>query len=265
MISRRSSGCIRAVSAVEPTRSENITVTWRCSAVSSPASSVARGASDTGRDRREFSTARNASSIPGSCMSSQALQNWPATQCWNWLSAGRTDPAPPNTSKSPCQSRLLRKEVEMGCPFAPRRCGKPPHIRLWRCSCRDYPRCRRRYSRGSIPLNQGTNDHTGGVYGRFELARRCSYRAVLEARAAPILVQYRCQRRTCGPIIRRPRVYRKQVGKLSPGFAMPRSIGRVHKPLSAISCHGHWKVPTTHTASMRDTIARLSWVVRGDH
>jgi Rap1a immunity proteins len=34
MTSRRSSGSIRADSAVEPTRSENITVTWRRSAVS---------------------------------------------------------------------------------------------------------------------------------------------------------------------------------------------------------------------------------------
>jgi SAM domain (Sterile alpha motif) len=34
MISRRSSGSMRAESAVEPTRSENITVTWRRSAVS---------------------------------------------------------------------------------------------------------------------------------------------------------------------------------------------------------------------------------------
>ena len=34
MISRRSSGSMRAESAVEPTKSENITVTWRRSAVS---------------------------------------------------------------------------------------------------------------------------------------------------------------------------------------------------------------------------------------
>ena len=34
MTSRRSSGSMRAESAVEPTRSENITVTWRRSAVS---------------------------------------------------------------------------------------------------------------------------------------------------------------------------------------------------------------------------------------
>src|SRR5215470_3320173 len=34
MISRRSSGSIRAESAVEPTKSENITVTWRRSAAS---------------------------------------------------------------------------------------------------------------------------------------------------------------------------------------------------------------------------------------
>ena len=34
MTSRRSSGSIRAESAVEPTRSENITVTWRRSVVS---------------------------------------------------------------------------------------------------------------------------------------------------------------------------------------------------------------------------------------
>src|SRR5438477_299182 len=47
MTSRRSSGSIRAESAVEPTRSENITVTWRRSAVSVAASSVARGTSDS--------------------------------------------------------------------------------------------------------------------------------------------------------------------------------------------------------------------------
>src|ERR1700739_321755 len=47
MTSRRSSGSMRAESAVEPTRSENITVTWRRSAVSLAASSVAR-ASDSG-------------------------------------------------------------------------------------------------------------------------------------------------------------------------------------------------------------------------
>src|SRR4029077_2310888 len=34
MISRRSSGSMRAESAVDPTRSENMTVTWRRSAVS---------------------------------------------------------------------------------------------------------------------------------------------------------------------------------------------------------------------------------------
>ena len=34
MTSRRSSGSMRAESAVEPTKSENITVTWRRSAVS---------------------------------------------------------------------------------------------------------------------------------------------------------------------------------------------------------------------------------------
>ena len=34
MTSRRSSGSMRADSAVEPTKSENITVTWRRSAVS---------------------------------------------------------------------------------------------------------------------------------------------------------------------------------------------------------------------------------------
>ena len=35
MISRRSSGSSRAESAVEPTRSQNMTVSWRRSAVSS--------------------------------------------------------------------------------------------------------------------------------------------------------------------------------------------------------------------------------------
>ena len=40
MTSRRSSGSIRADSAVEPTRSENITVTWRRSAVSRGDASV---------------------------------------------------------------------------------------------------------------------------------------------------------------------------------------------------------------------------------
>jgi hypothetical protein len=48
MTSRKSSGSMRAESAVEPTRSENITVTWRRSALSLAALSVARGASDSG-------------------------------------------------------------------------------------------------------------------------------------------------------------------------------------------------------------------------
>jgi hypothetical protein len=48
MTSRRSSGSRRVESAVEPTRSENITVTWRRSAVSLGALSVAREASDGG-------------------------------------------------------------------------------------------------------------------------------------------------------------------------------------------------------------------------
>src|SRR5450631_1535788 len=48
MTSRRSSGSRRAESGVEPTRSENITVTWRRSAVSLAASSVSREASDSG-------------------------------------------------------------------------------------------------------------------------------------------------------------------------------------------------------------------------
>ena len=49
MTSRRSSGSIRAESAVEPTRSENITVTWRRSAVSEVFSSInAAGCGDTG-------------------------------------------------------------------------------------------------------------------------------------------------------------------------------------------------------------------------
>ena len=44
MTSRRSSGSMRAESAVEPTRSENITVTWRRSAVSWGFGSVRRRA-----------------------------------------------------------------------------------------------------------------------------------------------------------------------------------------------------------------------------
>ena len=44
MTSRRSSGSMRADSAVEPTRSENITVTWRRSAVSFRAGSGTIGA-----------------------------------------------------------------------------------------------------------------------------------------------------------------------------------------------------------------------------
>ena len=43
MTSRRSSGSMRAESAVEPTRSENITVTWRRSAVSCGSGSVSCG------------------------------------------------------------------------------------------------------------------------------------------------------------------------------------------------------------------------------
>ena len=46
MTSRRSSGSMRAESAVEPTRSENITVTWRRSAVSTGCG-VAGGAAAT--------------------------------------------------------------------------------------------------------------------------------------------------------------------------------------------------------------------------
>ena len=41
MTSRKSSGSMRAESAVEPTRSENITVTWRRSAASWDAGSAA--------------------------------------------------------------------------------------------------------------------------------------------------------------------------------------------------------------------------------
>ena len=41
--SRRSSGSMRAESAVEPTKSENITVTWRRSAVSWGFGSVSAG------------------------------------------------------------------------------------------------------------------------------------------------------------------------------------------------------------------------------
>ena len=55
MISRRSSGSIRAESAVEPTRSENITVTWRRSAVSLAALRLAGGASDRRRRCARFS------------------------------------------------------------------------------------------------------------------------------------------------------------------------------------------------------------------
>ena len=44
MTSRRSSGSMRAESAVEPTRSENITVTWRRSAVSCGVAGAAIGA-----------------------------------------------------------------------------------------------------------------------------------------------------------------------------------------------------------------------------
>src|SRR5215831_2924380 len=43
MTSRRSSGSIRADSAVEPTKSENITVTWRRSADADAASVAAPG------------------------------------------------------------------------------------------------------------------------------------------------------------------------------------------------------------------------------
>src|SRR5262249_24860051 len=43
MTSRRSSGSMRADSAVEPTRSENITVTWRRSADADAASVAASG------------------------------------------------------------------------------------------------------------------------------------------------------------------------------------------------------------------------------
>jgi len=99
-----------------------------------------------------------------------------------------------------------------------------------------YPRC----SRGSIPLNQGANDHTAGVYGWFELARRCFYRAVLES-----------ARGTNPGAVSMSTTYMRPNHQASAGlpktgreaFALmcelPRSIGRIHKPLSAISCHGH--------------------------
>ena len=48
MTSRRSSGSMRADSAVEPTKSENITVTWRRSAASRALGSIA-GCGDTGK------------------------------------------------------------------------------------------------------------------------------------------------------------------------------------------------------------------------
>src|ERR1700730_8231269 len=51
MTSRRSSGSIRAESAVEPTRSENITVTWRRAARSS---GVALGGEDTASPEGSF-------------------------------------------------------------------------------------------------------------------------------------------------------------------------------------------------------------------
>jgi hypothetical protein len=46
MTSRGSAGSMRAESAVEPTRSENITVTWRRSAVSLAASLTSGGVPD---------------------------------------------------------------------------------------------------------------------------------------------------------------------------------------------------------------------------
>ena len=48
MTSRKSSGSIRAESAVEPTRSENITVTWRRSAMFGVFGSINAGCGDTG-------------------------------------------------------------------------------------------------------------------------------------------------------------------------------------------------------------------------
>ena len=57
MTSRRSSGSIRAESAVEPTRSENITVTWRRSAVS-------WGFGSAGGDSRRCRSASDRASSP---------------------------------------------------------------------------------------------------------------------------------------------------------------------------------------------------------
>ena len=59
MTSRRSSGSMRAESEVEPTRSENITVTWRRSALSWAFGSIDAGCGDVGTAPISSAIARN--------------------------------------------------------------------------------------------------------------------------------------------------------------------------------------------------------------
>src|SRR6516164_5614072 len=66
MTSRRSSGSMRADSAVEPTRSENITVTWRRSAASLGATATVAGAGAAvfASERRSAIASRNTRRSP---------------------------------------------------------------------------------------------------------------------------------------------------------------------------------------------------------
>src|SRR5712671_4712765 len=66
MTSRRSSGSSRAASSVEPTRSQNITVSWRRSA------SVGAGASEGAAVTAAVGTA-----APSAAMASSSLRRWP--------------------------------------------------------------------------------------------------------------------------------------------------------------------------------------------
>ena len=132
MISRRSSGSMRAESAVEPTRSENITVTWRRSAVSWVFSSVAAMASESGsfghrnegRDRLQQPLAmaerRDAHILEiVVCQPTQQLAV-DVVGAKHLGILGETDPAEPTVDVQVQSPRLLSAAVfEMGRVMAP--------------------------------------------------------------------------------------------------------------------------------------------------
>src|SRR5215467_6024922 len=71
MISRNSSGSSRADSAVEPTRSQNITVSWRRSAASWGISTVVATASD-------LVAVTGVGVLPSSWIARSNLRRWPS-------------------------------------------------------------------------------------------------------------------------------------------------------------------------------------------